>query len=153
VAILAVDHRPIAGLVRHRLRLDTPVDRCDSACALELARRGAGRSGSGHAGFAYINTLAEVSCIEFFVPLGDASTLLIRIFNFLRARRQKDSERRHYNDASRLHSAAFGRMTSHKDCSPVICLPATAHQRPCRPSLLGILRQRLQGRDEWRLGC
>jgi hypothetical protein len=56
----------------------TPIpSRSDSGCALQLARRGASHSGTGHAGFAYINTLAKISCIEFLVPLGDASTLLI----------------------------------------------------------------------------
>jgi hypothetical protein len=56
---------------------------CDSASTVSLGR-------AGHAGFAYINTLAEVFCIEFLVPLGDASTLLIRVFSFLRTRRDVD---------------------------------------------------------------
>ena len=36
-----------------------------------------------------INTLAEVSCIEFLVPLGDASTLLIRILPANKMRRRR----------------------------------------------------------------
>ena len=51
--------------------------RPDSARALELARRIAGYVVTGQAGFAHINTLAEVFCIEFLVPLSDARTLLI----------------------------------------------------------------------------
>jgi hypothetical protein len=58
----------------------------DSTSPFQLARRGAGHSGAGHAGFAYIDTLAEISYIKLLVPLGDASTLLIRILNFLRTR-------------------------------------------------------------------
>ena len=68
--------------VRPPIRLDRP----RLACAFELTRRGAGHSGAGHAGFAYINTLAEVFCIKLFVTLSDASTLLIRILNVLRTR-------------------------------------------------------------------
>jgi hypothetical protein len=89
-------------------------NRCDSACALELTRRVAGDSVAVHAGFTYINALTELSCIKLLVTLGDASALLIRVFNILRARRQKDSERRHNNGASQLQGAAFGRMASHK---------------------------------------
>jgi hypothetical protein len=78
-------------------------NRCDSGCALQLARRGAGRSGAGHASFADINTLAEVSCIKLFVTLGDASTLLIRILNVLRTRCGADGYCDQSNEASRLH--------------------------------------------------
>jgi hypothetical protein len=75
----------------------------DSACALELARRGASHSGARHAGFADINTLAEVSCVKLFVTLGDASTLLIRILNVLRTRCGADGYCDQNNEGWRLH--------------------------------------------------
>jgi hypothetical protein len=62
----------------------------DSNGSFQLARRVAGYVVTGHADLAYINTLAKVFCVEFLVPLGDASTLLIRILNFLRTRCDAD---------------------------------------------------------------
>jgi hypothetical protein len=84
-------------------------DSRDSASAFELTRRVAGHSGPGHAGFAYINALTEVSCIKFLVSLGDASTLLIRVLDLLRTRRQAERKCRQDSEASQLHGAVSGR--------------------------------------------
>jgi hypothetical protein len=74
-----------------------------STSPFQLARRVAGYVVTRHADFAYSNTLAEVFCIEFLVPLGDASTLLIRIVNFLRTRCGADGNCDQNNEAWRLH--------------------------------------------------
>jgi hypothetical protein len=101
-------------------------NRCDSACAFELTRRVAGRSGAVHAGFAYINALTEVFRIKLLVTLGDASTLLIRILNFLRARRDADGYCEQNNEAWHLQGGAFGRMASHKMTSSKWATPQTS---------------------------
>jgi hypothetical protein len=47
------------------------------ACAFQFARRVASDGVTLHAGFANINALGELPCIELSVSLGDASPLLI----------------------------------------------------------------------------
>jgi hypothetical protein len=77
------------------------------ACASESARRVTGNGVTFHAGLAHINALTEILCIKIRVSPGNASTLLIRVLNLLRARRKADAESycRQSTEASHLHGA------------------------------------------------
>jgi hypothetical protein len=77
------------------------------ACASEPARRVTGNGVTFHAGLAHINALTEILCIKTRISPGNASTLLIRVLNLLRARRKADAESycRQNTEASHLHGA------------------------------------------------
>jgi hypothetical protein len=80
----------------------------DSACASELARCVTGKRVAIHAGFANVNALNEVSCIEILMSLGDAMTLLTGVLRFLPTRSKAGRTSHQHNETSQLHSAFSG---------------------------------------------
>ena len=80
-----------------------------STRTFELARRVTGNIVTAHAGFANIDALTELPCIKIFVSLGDANTLLIRVFGLLRTGRKIGRYCHQKNEASQLHGAVSDR--------------------------------------------
>jgi hypothetical protein len=79
----------------------------DSTCALELARCVASNGVTVHAGFAHVNTLTELPCIEIFISLGDASTLLIGVLSLLGTAREAECYCRQNTEASHVHGESL----------------------------------------------